>query len=90
MLVNLLSSAAKFGRAGHLVEIGTDLSDGFSFVIRDTGWGIQMDDLRLLVTKGLIERHGGNFSMVSTSNDGSTVRLSFPLERILRDASSTA
>ena len=87
MLVNLLSSAAKFDRAGSLVEVGTDLSGDFSFVIRDTGWGIQMDNLRLLVTKGLIERHDGNFSMVSMSNDGNTVRLSFPPERILRDAS---
>ena len=86
MLVNLLSSGAKFDRAGGLVELGTDLSDGFSIVTRDTGWGIQMDNLRLLVTKGLTERHGGNFSMVSTSNDGNTVRLSFPPERILRDA----
>ena len=86
MLVNLLSSAAKFDRTGGLVEVGTDLSDGFSFVIRETGWGIQMDNLRLLVTKGLIERHGGNFSMVSMSNSGNTVRLSFPPERTLRDA----
>ena len=37
MLVNILSSGAKFDRAGGLVEVGTDLSDGFSIVIRDTG-----------------------------------------------------
>jgi len=34
-------------------------------------------------TKGLIERHGGNFSMKSMPNYGITVRLSFPAERIL-------
>jgi len=32
-----------------------------------------MDNLRLLVTKGLIERHGGNFSIMSPPSDGTTV-----------------
>jgi signal transduction histidine kinase len=91
MLVNLLSSGAKFDRAGGLVEVGTDLSDGFSIVTRDTGWGIQMDNLRLLVTKGLIERHGGNFSIMGPPNGGITVHLSFPPERILPESNpSTA
>jgi K+-sensing histidine kinase KdpD len=90
MLVNLLSSAAKFDRAGDLVEVGTDLSDGFSIVIRDTGWGIQIDNLRLQVTKGLIERHGGNLSIMSPPNDGITVRLSFPSERILQESDGSA
>ena len=90
MLVNLLSSAAKFDTAGNLVEVGIDLSGGFSIVIRDTGWGIQMDNLRLLVTKGLIERHGGNFSITSSSHGGTTVRLSFPPERMLQESNGSA
>jgi K+-sensing histidine kinase KdpD len=88
MLVNLLSSAAKFDWAGRLVEVGTDLSDGFSIVIRDTGWGILMDSLRLLVTKGLIERHGGDFSIMSSTNDGIMARLAFPPEHIVQESNT--
>jgi hypothetical protein len=47
-----------------------------------------MDSLRLLVTKGLIERHGGDFSIMSPSNSGITVRLSFPAERILSESNA--
>jgi hypothetical protein len=43
-----------------------------------------MDSLRLPVTKGLIERHGGDFSIMRPPNDGITVRPSFPPERILQ------
>jgi hypothetical protein len=49
-------------------------------VTGDNGQGIQMDNLRLLVTKGLIERHGGNFSITSPPNGGIMERLSFPAE----------
>jgi hypothetical protein len=47
-----------------------------------------MDNLRLLVTKGLIERHGGDFSIMSPPNDGITVRLSFRAERILPEGNT--
>jgi len=43
-------------------------------------WGIQMDNLRLLVTT-LIERHGGSFSITRPPNGGIMVRLSFTAER---------
>jgi hypothetical protein len=48
-----------------------------------------MDNLRLLVTKGLIERHGGNFWIMSMPNDGITVRLSSPPERILQESNAS-
>jgi signal transduction histidine kinase len=70
MLLNMLSSAAKFDKPGRMVEVGTDLWDGLAIVINDTGWGVVTDALRLILTKSLIERHGGNLSIVSTPNDG--------------------
>ena len=47
-----------------------------------------MDNLRLLVTKRLMERHGGNFSIMGPPNGGITVRLSFPPERILPESNA--
>jgi two-component system cell cycle sensor histidine kinase PleC len=84
MLLNILLSAAQFDKPGRMVEVGTELSDGLAIVIRDNGWGVLIDALKLILTKSLIERHGGNLSMVSTLNDGVTLRLSFPPERIIR------
>ena len=84
MLLNILSSAAKFDKPGRMVEVGTDFSDGPGIVIRDTGWGILMDSLKLILTKCLMEQHGGNLLIASMPNDGVTVRLLFPSERILR------
>jgi signal transduction histidine kinase len=40
--------------------------------------------LGLTLTKALIERHGGQVSLSSTLGVGTTVRLSFPAERVLR------
>jgi signal transduction histidine kinase len=38
----------------------------------------------LTLTKALIERHGGRLSLDSTPGVGTTVRLSFPPERVVR------
>jgi signal transduction histidine kinase len=84
MLLNMLLSAAKFGEPGRMVEVGTDLSDGFAIFISDTGWALLTDPLRLILTKFLIGLHGGELSIVNAPNDGVTVRLSFPPERIIR------
>jgi signal transduction histidine kinase len=40
--------------------------------------------LGLTLTKALIERHGGSLSLDSTPGVGTTVRLSFPAERVVR------
>jgi hypothetical protein len=78
------AQSAKFDKAGRIVEVRTDLSDGLAIVISDTGWGILMDTLKLILTKSLIKRHRGNLSIVGTSNNGVAVRLLFPLERIVQ------
>jgi signal transduction histidine kinase len=38
--------------------------------------------LGLTLTKALIERHGGRLTLYSAPNVGTTVRLSFPAERV--------
>ena len=40
--------------------------------------------LGLTLTKALVERHGGRLSLTSTVGVGTTVRLSFPAERVVR------
>jgi signal transduction histidine kinase len=40
--------------------------------------------LGLTLTKALIERHGGRLSLSSAHGIGTTVRLSFPAERVVR------
>ena len=40
--------------------------------------------LGLTLTKALLERHGGRLSLDSTPGIGTTVRLSFPAERVMR------
>ena len=39
--------------------------------------------LGLTLTKALVERHGGRLTFYSVPNVGTTVRLSFPVERVL-------
>jgi signal transduction histidine kinase len=40
--------------------------------------------LGLTLTKALIERHGGRLSLTSALGVGTTVRLAFPAERVVR------
>ena len=107
MLLNILSNAIKFTEPDGSVEIrGEAAGGGLDLVVRDTGIGIEPDDisrimtpfgqiapvytrnhqgmgLGLVLTKALIERHGGRLSLYSAPAVGTTVRLSFPAERVL-------
>jgi signal transduction histidine kinase len=40
--------------------------------------------LGLTLTKALVERHGGRLTVYSVPDVGTTVRLSFPAERVMR------
>jgi two-component system, sensor histidine kinase len=110
MLLNVLSNAVKFTPPGGNVVIETELSDGLTLVVMDTGIGIEPGDiariltpfgqvasvysrnhqgtgLGLTLTKALIEQHAGTLTLLSTPKIGTTVRLSFPAERVLASSS---
>jgi len=107
MLLNILSNAVKFTEPGGSVEIKAALEDELRIDVRDTGIGIEPDDiarimtpfgqvasmysrthqgagLGLTLTKALVEQHGGRIALYSAPGVGTTVRLSFPAERVMR------
>jgi signal transduction histidine kinase len=51
----------------------------YSRIHQGTGLGLSL-------TKVLIERHGGSLSLVSAPGLGTTVRIAFPPERVIRDS----
>jgi signal transduction histidine kinase len=106
MLLNILSNAVKFTGPGGSVEISAELGDGMQLIVKDSGVGINPEDiarimtpfgqvasvysrnqqgagLGLTLTKALVERHGGRLSLNSAPGVGTTVRLSFPAERVV-------
>jgi hypothetical protein len=57
---------------------------GLALGVRPRPSSISKDSLESILTKFLIEQYGGQVSIISTGDDGVTVRLSFPSERIIR------
>ena len=113
MLLNVLSNAVKFTEPGGRVEIKTEVTSGLELIVRDTGIGINPEDiphiltpfgqvasvysrnhqgagLGLSLTKALVERHGGDLSLYSAPGLGTTVRLSFPANRLVKKQAERA
>ncbi len=106
ILLNLLSNAMKFTRAGGTVTVNATMLDATRLAINvaDNGIGINADDMErvmqpfkqssttprqrfkgtglgLPLTKGLVELHGGSFSLKSTPGVGTVATVALPIVR---------
>jgi signal transduction histidine kinase len=50
-LINVLSNAVKFTEPGGRVEVGVELAEDITFVVKDTGIGIKPEHMPLLLTR---------------------------------------
>jgi two-component system, cell cycle sensor histidine kinase PleC len=95
VVLNLLSNAIKFTPQGGLIKIrvGWTMSGSQFVAVRDSGPGIPEDEIplvmssfgrgRLPIVKGLVELHGGTFTLKSKLREGTEVIVIFPPERVM-------
>ena len=50
MLLNILSNAIKFTDAGGSVEVRAELGDGLALIVKDSGIGIEPEDIGRVLT----------------------------------------
>ena len=96
VLVNALSGAAASTRDGDWIDLSAErTADHFAILVQDEGVGLPVAQndphpresrgigLRLTLARSLMQAHGGNLIVDSVERVGTSVRLEFPIGRLV-------